>query len=150
MSVNTLTSSFCWFVGFGLFMIEVPRDARGAVGIFADVANRRLGVIALTGPRVGLGSRAHVKRRRFWLDLERGYVAPKLIVALGASAASAILGRSATIRSLRGKPIPLEDGTLLLVTVHPSYLLRLPVAADRMRETQLFESDLRQARELLH
>lgn len=52
-------------------MIEVPRDARGAVGIFADVANRRLGVIALTGPRVGLGSRAHVKRRRFWLDLER-------------------------------------------------------------------------------
>ena len=87
---------------------------------------------------------------RFWLDLERGYVAPKLVVALGASAAAAILGRNATIRSLRGKPIPLEDGTLLLVTVHPSYLLRLPVAADRMRETQLFESDLRQVLELLH
>jgi probable DNA metabolism protein len=83
---------------------------------------------------------------RFWLNLEREFVKPKLIVALGATAVQSILGRTATISSLRGKPIELDDGTTLYVTVHPSYLLRLRDDDDRKRETHAFETDLKRIR----
>jgi DNA polymerase len=86
---------------------------------------------------------------RFWLELERGFVKPRIIVALGATAVQSILGRTATISSLRGKPIELEDGTLLFVTIHPSYLLRIREPADKKREAHAFEADLKQVRALL-
>ena len=63
---------------------------------------------------------------KFWLNLERDFVKPKIIVALGATAAQSLLGKAATISKLRGAPIELEDGTVLFVTNHPSYLLRIP------------------------
>jgi probable DNA metabolism protein len=86
---------------------------------------------------------------RFWLNLERGFVKPKLIVALGATATHSLLGRPATISSLRGEPMQLEDGTTLLVTVHPSYLLRIRDDADKAREAEAFESDLKQVKSLM-
>src|SRR5690606_14321119 len=61
---------------------------------------------------------------RFWLDLERSFVQPRIIVALGASAAQSLLGKAVSISKLRGQPIALEDGSQLVVTNHPSYLLR--------------------------
>jgi DNA polymerase len=85
---------------------------------------------------------------RFWLDLERAEVEPRLIVLLGATAARAVLGRSITIGRARGKALPLEHGNAL-VTVHPSYLLRLPDEDDKQREYHAFVKDLRHARTLI-
>ena len=79
---------------------------------------------------------------RFWLDLERKFVAPRIIVALGATAAQSLLGKSVTIAKVRGAPIELEDGTVLFVTVHPSYLLRMPDRDLAKRERDKFEQDL--------
>ena len=86
---------------------------------------------------------------RFWLDLERREVKPALTVLLGASAARAVLGRVVTISRERGRPLPLDGNAQALVTVHPSYLLRLPDEESRAREYAAFVADLRHARELL-
>lgn len=83
-----------------------------------------------------------VQACKFWLNLERDFVRPKLIVALGATAATSLLGKTATISKLRGAPIELEDGTQLLVTNHPSYLLRIPDARAKAEEREKFLADL--------
>ncbi|MEX6506021.1 UdgX family uracil-DNA binding protein [Jiella sp. M17.18] len=85
---------------------------------------------------------SEIKVCRWWLDLERDLVKPKLIVALGATAAQAVLGKTVTIRDTRSKLIDLDEATRLLVTVHPSYILRLPDAAAKARETEAFEADM--------
>jgi DNA polymerase len=79
---------------------------------------------------------------KFWLNLEIGFVKPKVIVALGATAAQSLLGRTATIGKLRGQPITMEDGAVLYVTNHPSYLLRIPDREGQERERAKFEADL--------
>ncbi len=79
---------------------------------------------------------------KFWLNLERAFVKPKIIVALGATAAQSLLGKSATISKLRGAPIELEDGAVLFVTNHPSYLLRIPDRELAAVERTKFERDL--------
>ncbi len=71
---------------------------------------------------------------------------PKIVVALGATALRAITGRSASITSMRGRPTPLPDGATLMVTVHPSYLLRIPDQESADREYRHFVEDLRQVR----
>ena len=78
---------------------------------------------------------------RWWLDGERAIVKPQLLLALGGTAARGVLGKAVTISKMRGAPHPLEDGSELWVTAHPSYLLRLK---DEMKEQQerLFEADL--------
>jgi DNA polymerase len=83
---------------------------------------------------------------RFWLELEREFVRPKLVVAMGATAVQSLLGKSASISSLRGKKLELPDGAALLVTVHPSYLLRIPEADRKAEELKKFEADLRAVR----
>ncbi|MCB8839629.1 UdgX family uracil-DNA binding protein [Aurantimonas sp. VKM B-3413] len=83
-----------------------------------------------------------IKVCRWWLDLERDLVRPKLIVALGATAAQAVLGKTVTIRDTRSRLIDLDERTKLLVTVHPSYILRLPDAVSKERETRAFEADM--------
>jgi DNA polymerase len=86
---------------------------------------------------------------RWWLEQERALVRPQLIVALGATAAYSLLRQTTAIRQLRRRQLALEDGTALLVTVHPSYLLRLPDATSKAQEYDLFVEDLRLAAELL-
>jgi DNA polymerase len=61
-----------------------------------------------------------------WLERELVFVAPRLIVALGATAARALLGRATPIERNRGRVIPFSDNAQLLITVHPSALLRIP------------------------
>ncbi len=85
---------------------------------------------------------------RFWLDLERQEVKPSLLVLMGATAGRSVLGRAVTISRLRGTRIPLADGTQALLTVHPSFLLRLPDEAARRREYRAFVADLRIAAEM--
>ena len=62
---------------------------------------------------------------RWWLDLERRFVKPKVVVAMGATAVRAVTGKSQSIASLRGHAGPLPDGATLFVTIHPSAVLRI-------------------------
>ncbi|MGB3472224.1 MAG: UdgX family uracil-DNA binding protein [Erythrobacter sp.] len=78
---------------------------------------------------------------RWWLEAERAVVRPRIVLALGASAARAILGKTVSISKARGRPIALEDGSELWVTAHPSYLLRLDGDA-REEQAAKFASDL--------
>ncbi len=88
--------------------------------------------------------RSEIQVCRFWLDQERALVKPAVTILLGASAARAVLGRTVTISRERGRPIPLEGGQVM-VTVHPSYLLRLPDQESQAREYAAMVSDLRLA-----
>ncbi|MDJ0641762.1 MAG: UdgX family uracil-DNA binding protein [Erythrobacter sp.] len=78
---------------------------------------------------------------RWWLESERTLVKPRLVLALGASAARGLLGKTVSISQARGKPIALEDGAELWVTVHPSYLLRLEGTAHEEQGAR-FAADL--------
>ncbi|MEO8752681.1 MAG: uracil-DNA glycosylase [Casimicrobiaceae bacterium] len=60
---------------------------------------------------------------RPYLERQVALLQPKLIVALGKSAASLLLGTDATIASLRGR-VHRYRGVPLIVTYHPAYLLR--------------------------
>jgi len=82
-----------------------------------------------------------IDRCRWWLDAERRIVRPAVILAMGASAGRAILGRTPSIARDRGVPFPLPDGSQLWLTAHPSYVLRLSGEA-REREQRLLERDL--------
>lgn len=85
----------------------------------------------------------HMAACRVWLDAERRLVRPALLVMLGATAASSVLQKPTTIARTRSRLFPL-DGTMQgLVTVHPSYLLRLPDEASKVREYARFVEDLR-------
>lgn len=79
---------------------------------------------------------------KFWLNLEIGFVKPRVVVALGATAATSLTGKPATISKLRGSPLDMADGSMLFVTNHPSYLLRIPNAARKAEEQAKFEEDL--------
>ncbi|HJQ62673.1 MAG TPA: UdgX family uracil-DNA binding protein [Burkholderiales bacterium] len=61
-----------------------------------------------------------------WLERELEFVAPRLVVALGATAARSLLGRTTPIEANRGRLMPFSDRARLLITVHPSALLRVP------------------------
>lgn len=78
---------------------------------------------------------------RWWLDAERRLVQPRTILALGASAGRALLGRTPSINRERGQVHTLADGTALWLTAHPSYLLRLP-EDKRAAEEARFAEDL--------
>jgi uracil-DNA glycosylase family protein len=79
---------------------------------------------------------------RWWLDLERAIVKPKIVVAMGTSAVRGVYGKMLTIAQARGRLIALPDGAQMIVTVHPSYLLRIPEPADRHEQYRLFVRDL--------
>ncbi|MCZ8369616.1 MAG: UdgX family uracil-DNA binding protein [Porphyrobacter sp.] len=85
---------------------------------------------------------------RWWLEAERQIVQPRIVLALGASAARGLLGRTLSITRERGKAIMLDDRTELWVTAHPSYLLRLDGEA-REQQAVLFAADLAALRERL-
>ncbi len=85
---------------------------------------------------------------RWWLDQERARVAPKVVVALGATAALALLGRAVPILASRGRPFELADGAACLVTMHPSFLLRLPDEPAKAEAFGRLVDDLRQAAQL--
>jgi uracil-DNA glycosylase len=90
-----------------------------------------------------------IDRCRWWLEHERAIVRPVAIVALGATAARSVLGRTVTVSKFRGRAHHLDDGTVAVVTIHPSFLLRIKDAADKEREYRNVLSDLRSARKLI-
>jgi uracil-DNA glycosylase len=84
-----------------------------------------------------------IKACRQWYERELAAIKPALVVAMGATAAQSVLGKITPINRNRGRLIKLDDGIKALVTVHPSYLLRLPDAQSRTREYQRFVDDLK-------
>ncbi|RZJ32684.1 MAG: DUF4130 domain-containing protein [Brevundimonas sp.] len=85
---------------------------------------------------------------RWWLDAERTLVKPKVILTLGGTAAQGVLGRKPEVTKMRGQAIPLSDATALL-TVHPSYLLRIPDREAAALERERFIADLKMVQRLL-
>jgi uracil-DNA glycosylase family 4 len=75
------------------------------------------------------------KACRQWYERELAAIKPDLVVAMGATAAQSVFGKITPINKNRGRLLDLDDGIKALVTVHPSYLLRLPDAAAKARET---------------
>jgi uracil-DNA glycosylase len=69
---------------------------------------------------------AEIEACHQWLARELEFIAPNLIVALGATAARALLGRVTPIEANRGRVLPYDDDAALLITIHPSALLRIP------------------------
>ena len=93
---------------------------------------------------------AEMKACRPWYLRERAAIAPDLVVALGATAAHSVLGKATPINANRGRLIDLDDGGRALITVHPSYLLRLPDEDAKLREYERFVADLRIAADVLN
>lgn len=89
-----------------------------------------------------------VRHYRWWLQKELELVDPKLVVALGATAVLALAGKALPINRNRG---PAElDGHPGYITVHPSYLLRIPGAAAKREAYAAFVADLKRAKALAH
>jgi DNA polymerase len=85
---------------------------------------------------------------RHWLEAELDLVRPETIVALGASAAQSLLRREVRVNACRGQFFSLGADRRAIVTIHPSYLLRLPEEAARGIEYQRFVTDLAQVSSL--
>ncbi|MCC2677162.1 MAG: uracil-DNA glycosylase protein-like protein [Ramlibacter sp.] len=82
-----------------------------------------------------------------WLEDEIALVKPTAVVALGSSAARSLLGRATPVLANRGQWLPREDGLEVLVTLHPSALLRID-SEGREAAFETFVADLRQAQRL--
>jgi uracil-DNA glycosylase family protein len=80
---------------------------------------------------------------RWWLDHERELINPAVTVALGATAARSLVGKAVTISRAREAPLSLADGGECWVTVHPSFLLRIPEPDRKREERALFLRDLK-------
>jgi uracil-DNA glycosylase family protein len=92
---------------------------------------------------------SEIRACRPWYERELKAVKPMLVVAMGATAAQSVFGKITPINQNRGRLIDLGEGIKALVTVHPSYLLRLPDAEAKAREYARFVGDLGIAAELL-
>jgi len=86
-----------------------------------------------------------IRACRQWYERELATIKPDLVVAMGATAAQCVFGKITPINKTRGRLIDIEDGLKAMVTVHPSYLLRLPDAEAKAREYQRFVEDLKMA-----
>jgi uracil-DNA glycosylase family protein len=92
---------------------------------------------------------SEIRACRQWYERELASIKPMLVVAMGATAAQGVFGKITPINKNRGRLVELDDGIKALVTVHPSYLLRLPDADAKAREYQRFVDDLKMAAQVL-
>lgn len=87
-------------------------------------------------------TKAEIAHCKWWLEAERAVIRPKVVIALGGSAALALTGRGDGISKRRGKVERLPDGTPVLITFHPSAILRMTGAASQTAQQDML-SDLR-------
>jgi len=80
-----------------------------------------------------------------WLEAEIAAVAPRVLVALGSTAAQALFGKSFRVTRERGHFVPSPLAPYAMATLHPSALLRAPDEQTRRVETERFIEDLRKA-----
>jgi uracil-DNA glycosylase len=86
---------------------------------------------------------------RPWLDAELEVVSPSVLVALGATAAQALLGRGFRVTQQRGVPVESDLAPNVVATVHPSSILRAPDEAARSEAYAAFVADLKAAASLV-
>jgi uracil-DNA glycosylase family protein len=86
---------------------------------------------------------------RPWLEAELAVVRPKVLVALGATAAQSLLGRQFRVTKQRGVPVESELAPYVLATVHPSSILRQETEEDRAAAMKDFVDDLKVVAKLL-
>jgi len=84
-----------------------------------------------------------------WIEAEIRAVKPRIVMALGATAAQALFGKGFRVTRDRGRLVPLALAPCALATVHPSALLRAPDEETRRQEIERFVDDLRQVAVLL-
>ncbi len=89
-----------------------------------------------------------VEACRWWVKHELDLVRPALTVALGATAAASLAGYRGPLHAVRGRIIHAREGRPVFVTVHPSFLLRLPDEAAKTGEYARFVGELREGRRL--
>jgi uracil-DNA glycosylase family protein len=86
-------------------------------------------------------SLSQISACRPWLDAEVDAVGPKIIVAMGATAAQALLGKSFRVTQQRGEFIANDGMPVMTATVHPSAILRAPDEETRRLEFKYFAQD---------
>jgi uracil-DNA glycosylase family protein len=84
-----------------------------------------------------------------WLRTELDLVKPKILVALGATAAQALIGRTFRVSVQRGQFVHSDLAPTVTATVHPSSILRAPDEETRHEEMLRFVDDLRKVAERL-
>ncbi|WP_112874058.1 UdgX family uracil-DNA binding protein [Paracoccus endophyticus] len=92
--------------------------------------------------------RGEIDACRWWLDLERRFIQPRLIMALGGTAAYALTGSKTGLGRRRGTVEETAAGPVML-SWHPSYILRLPDAGAAAEARAQLTEDLAQAARLL-
>lgn len=92
---------------------------------------------------------SEIQHCRWWLDAEVAQVQPKLILGMGATAAEGLTGRREGITARRGKIEETPLGVPVLLTLHPSFLLRLPDPQAKADAMAQFKDDLATAVRLL-
>ena len=91
----------------------------------------------------------HVSACKPWLEAEVSIVEPRILVALGSTAAQAVMGRDFRVTRDRGVVMPCPLAPKFLATIHPSAILRMPDEPTRAAAREAFVADLRTvAREL--
>jgi uracil-DNA glycosylase len=91
---------------------------------------------------------SEIKICRRWLTEEIEVIHPRLIVALGATAAQSLAGRAIPIGANRGVVLDAANGLRVFVTIHPSALLRLEDEEDKRSGYASFVNDLRSVEQL--
>ena len=87
----------------------------------------------------------HIKACRPWLEAELEVIQPRVLVCLGAVPAQALVGRHVKVTQDHGRPLESELAPVVMVTVHPSSILRQRDAAARETARRGFVEDLRVA-----
>ncbi|MGO4440945.1 UdgX family uracil-DNA binding protein [Rhizobium sp. RAF56] len=85
-----------------------------------------------------------IQRCAWWLGGEIDVLKPELIVALGATALQSLLGSSIGLKKERGRTLDSPSGLPVLITIHPSYLLRIRDREEAQLNKRLFIEDLKQ------
>ena len=85
----------------------------------------------------------HIKACRPWLDAELEVVRPRVLVCLGAVPAQALVGRHVKVTQDHGKPLESDLAPVVMVTVHPSSILRQRDAEARAAALAGLIADLR-------
>ena len=88
---------------------------------------------------------AHIEACHPWLEAELGIVRPRVVVCLGATAGRSVLGRPVKVTQERGRPLDVDAPYEVVVTTHPSALLRLRDRGDYAGELRALADDLRTA-----
>lgn len=90
-----------------------------------------------------------IQRCAWWLGAELELLQPRLVVALGATAVSSLLGSKVKVMRDRGRILHPPGQLDILVTIHPSALLRIGEGNDKERSRMAFIEDLKKIRRFL-